>query len=275
MAEKPGNYVLVAGKTGSGKTAFLNHLVRYMATVEKDFAIEPLAAVGRAESLLDDWDLSWDAGKLVPETAAGQPKDHAFRIRPGARHKDKPTIEVGFFEIPGACLEALAAEGEPKPALPDALAAILGDAATNAVLVLVCDGSEPADAAPKQDALLSNLIARLKADFGGLVATKCPVLLLATKIGEGEDAETDITAFAGETLPATLAALQDWRARYALAELDLGDIEIAPDGEPLLPSPKFDDIAKVFRWAYFQFTRYPVVDPFISRLWRSVRKSIS
>ncbi len=270
MAEKPGNYVIAAGKTGSGKTAFLNHLVRYLATVEKDFAIEPVADSGGADSLLDDWALLWDEGKLVAQSAAGQPKDHVFQIRPGQRHKDKPTIEAGFLEISGADLEALAAGGEPAPALPGALTAILAAHATNAVLILVCDGADAADAEPKQDALLAAFVLRLRADFGDAVTTRRPVLILATKLGR-----KDIATFAGDTLPAMLAALQDWRAGYALAELDLGAIEIAPDGEPLLPSPKFEDIAKIFRWVYFQFTRYPVVDPFFSKLWKSVRKSIS
>ncbi len=275
MAEKPGNTVVVAGKTGSGKTAFQNHLVRYMATVEKTFAIEPIRAAGRAsgEDILDGWAALWDEGKLAPQTAAGQPKDHAFRVQPGKQHKDKPAIDIGFLEISGADLEALAAD-EPQPALPEAFSALLRTGA-NAVIVLVCDGAEPADAEPEQDALLSAFVARLKDEFGDTVVTRCPVLLLGVKLGQAEDGQGDIAAFAGERLQATLAALQDWRAGYALAELDMGAVEIAPGGEALLPSPKFDDAAKIFRWVYFQFTRYPVVDPFISRLWRTVRKSVS
>ena len=78
-------------------------------------------------------------------------------------------------------------------------------------------------------------------------------------------------AFTGDNLPATLAALQDWPGRYTLGELDMGEFEYAEDGEPLLYAPKFEDTAKIFRWIYFQFTRYAVVEPF----WKSVRKSVS
>ncbi|MFZ1107861.1 MAG: hypothetical protein WAN43_05900 [Rhodomicrobium sp.] len=278
MEENPGNYVLVAGKTGSGKSTVQNCLVRYMTTVEKTFSVEPVPADKSVDGrdILDEWAALWDEGKLAPETAAGQPKDHVYRLRPGKQHKDKPTIEIGFIEISGADLEALAAAvGEEAPALPAKPAGVLGNAAIKPVLVLVCDAAEPAGAAPTQDALFAAFIARLKSEFGEAVVSRCPVLLLATRLGQGEAAGTDLASFAGENLPATLAALQDWRAGYALAELDVGAIETAPDGEPLLPSPKFDDAAKIFRWVYFQFTRYPVVDPFFSRLWRSVRKSVS
>ncbi len=276
MAEKPGNTVVVAGKTGSGKTAFQNHLIRYMATVEKTFAVEPIPADGRADGqdILDGWAALWDEGKLAPETAAGQPRDHAFRLQPGKQHKDKPAIDIGFLELSGADLEALAAQREPSPALPGELAALLANPAANAVVVLVCDCAEPAGAAPSQDALLAAFVARLKGELGEAGAPRCPVLLLGVKLGDAVRGQTDIAAFAGARLQATLAALQDWRAGYALAELDMGAVEIAPDGEPFLPSPKFDDAAKIFRWVYFQFTRYPVVDPFVSRLWRSVRNSM-
>jgi hypothetical protein len=278
MENNPGNLVLVAGRSGSGKSTVQNCLVRYMTMVEKTFAVEPVPADKRidGQDLLDEWAALWDEGKLAPETAAGQPKDHVYRLRPGKQHKDKPTIDIGFIEIASAELEALAAaDGEKKPALPARMAGALGNAAGNAVLVLVCDGAEPEGAAPSQDALFAAFIARLKAEFGEAVVSRCPVLLVATKLGQSEDAPEDLAAFAGDCLPGTLAALQDWRAGYALAELDVGEIEAGPDGEPLLLSPKFDDAAKIFRWVYFQFTRYPVLDPFLSRLWRTVRKSVS
>jgi hypothetical protein len=275
MTEKPGNIVVVAGVTGSGKSAFQNHLVRYMATVEKTFAVAPVPARGRAsgQDMLDGWAALWDEGKLAPQTAAGQPKDHAFRLEPGKQHKDKPTIDIGFLEVSGADLEALAASEAP-PALPEGLRALLSNPAANAVLVLVCDGAEPADAAPGQDAALAAFVARLKDEFGETAEARCPVLLVGVKLGQAEGGPADISSFAADRLPATLAALEDWRARYALAELDMGAIEATPGGEALLPSPKFDDAAKIFRWVYFQFTRYPVVAPFFSRLWKSVRKSV-
>jgi hypothetical protein len=276
MQEKPGNYVLAAGKTGSGKTTFQNFLLRYMTMEERTFAIEPIPADRSidGQEILDEWAALWDEGKLAPQTAAGEPKNHVYRIRPGKQHKDKPTIEIGFVEIAGAQLDALAAgDGDGKPPLPAEVARVLADAAIKAVLVLVCDGSEQEDAAMRQDALLAAFVARLKSEFGEGVSSRCPVLLLATKLNQ--DDEADLGDFAGDNLPATLAALQDWRAGYALAALDIGAVKRGPDAELLLASPKFDDAAKIFRWVYFQFTRYPVVDPFLSRLWRSVRKSVS
>jgi energy-coupling factor transporter ATP-binding protein EcfA2 len=275
MEKSPGNTVLVAGRTGSGKTTLQNCLVRYMTTVEKTFAVEPVLADKAIDPLdiVDEWAAQWDEGKLKPETAAGQPKDHIYRLRPGKQHKDKPTIDIGFVEISGAVLEALAAAEGKQTALPAELS-VLGNGAANAVLALVCDGSEPDDAATTQDAVLAAFIARLKAKFGDDVSSRCPVLIVATRLAEAEE-DMDLSSFASERLPDTLAALEDWRAGYALAELDAGVIKAGPDGEPLLPSPKFDDAAKIFRWVYFQFTRYPVVDqPFLSRLWKSVRKSV-
>ena len=124
-------------------------------------------------------------------------------------------------------------------------------------------------------ASLAGLLAYLKNNYGEEFALRCPVLLLASKAREDAEDSQGVEAFIGDNLPATLAALQDWQGRYTLRELDVGEFEYAEDGEPLLYSPKFDDMAKIFRWIYFQFTRYAVLEPFLARLWKSVRKSAS
>ena len=155
---------------------------------------------------------------------------------------------------------------------------MLGNPKLNFVLVLLCDRDEKAgeDAdVLTQDASLAGLLAYLKNNYGEEFALRCPVLLLASKAREDAEDSQGVEAFIGDNLPATLAALQDWQGRYTLGELDVGEFEYAEDGEPLLYSPKFDDMAKIFRWIYFQFTRYAVLEPFLARLWKSVRKSAS
>ncbi len=197
----------------------------------------------------------------------GQPKDYAYRVQPLGRHKDKPALNFSFREVSAPVQPTR--EASESPLHLEDLAALFKAAALSFVLVLVCD-REDADIA-RQDASLARLIQHLK-DFGEDFVSRCPVLLILC--GE-QSAETGVEAFLGENLPDTLAALQDWQGRYTLGELDIGEIERGDGGEPLLPSPKFEDMGKIFRWVYFQFTRHPVVEPFMLRLWKSVRKSVS
>jgi hypothetical protein len=254
------NIILVAGKAYGETTAFQNHLVRYLITAEKNYSTELVLTDGRdSQSIVEAWEDLWSDGKLP--AGAGQPKDYAYRVQPLGRHKDKPALEFGFREV--------SAPEASEPALSKDLAALLKAAGRNFVLVLVCD-REDADIAG-QDASLARLIQHLK-DFGEDFASRCPVLLIVR--GE-QGAEPGVEAFLGETLPDTLATLQDWQGRYTLGEVDIGEIDRGDGGEPLLPSPKFEDMGKIFRWIYFQFTRYPVVEPFMTRLWKSVRKSVS
>ncbi len=107
MEEKSENYIFSLGKVGSGKTAFQNHLIRYLKTANENFTIEP-ADYG-SERLLDEWASLWRDGKFAARTEAGQPKDYAFRVQPVRRHKDKPPLEFGFLEISGTDFESLPA----------------------------------------------------------------------------------------------------------------------------------------------------------------------
>ncbi len=272
MAE---NTILAAGKDGGAVAMVQNHLVRYLISARGAFRAQlVLKDERRGEDMLDKWDALWSEGKLPK--GAGQPKDYAYRVQPVGKHKDKPPLAFAFREISGPDLDAyLAEDGELTPALSKELAALLGDSKLNFVLVLLCERDEKAgeDAdAPDQDALLSSFVACLKNNYGEEFASRCPVLLLFLKGEDGEGGQ-GLEAFAGDNLPATLDALQDWQGRYTLGELDMGDLETAEDGEPLLDSPKFEDAGRIFRWIYFQFTRIPVVEPFLTRLWKGVIKS--
>jgi hypothetical protein len=272
------NTILVAGGAGGGNATFQNHLVRYLISANENFSAELVLANGRdSRDIQDRWDALWSEGKL-PE-GAGQPKDYAYRVQPLRKHKDKPPLDFAFREVSGTDFDALAAtERGATSALSKELTALLGNPEVNLVLVLLCDRDEKAgqDAdALNQDASLASFVAYLKSNYGEEFASRCPVLLLASKTrGDAEDSQ-GVEAFIGDNLPATLAALQDWQGRYTLGELDVGEFEYSEDGEPLLYSPKFDDTAKIFRWIYFQFTRYAVVEPFLARLWKSVRGSVS
>ncbi len=273
MAE---NYILVAGRVGSANTTFQNHLVRYLISADETFSTELVLANGRdGQDIQDEWRALWSEGKLPK--GAGQPKDYAYRVQPLGSHKNKPALNFAFRELSGTDLDALPATQEgPKSALSKELTALLGNPNLNFVLVLLYDRDEKdgQDAgAPNQDASLASFVAYLKSDCGEEFASRCPVLLLASQ--SADDAEDSQEAFTGDNLPVTLAALQNWQGRYTLGELDVGEFEYAEDGEPLLYSPKLDDTAKIFRWIYFQFTRYPVHEPFLARLWKNVRQSIS
>jgi len=275
MAE---NYILVAGRDGCGNATFQNHLVRYLISAEKNFSTELIQANGRdSQDIQDEWGALWGEGKLAK--GAGQPKDYAYRVQPLGKHKDKPPLDFAFREVSGTDLDTLPATGEgATSALSKELTALLGIPNLNLVLVLLCDRDEKAghDAdALNQDASLASFIAYLKSNYAEEFALRCPILLLAPKVREDAGDSQGVEAFVGDNLPATLAALEDWQGRYTLGELDMGEFEYAEDGEPLLYSPKFEDTAKIFRWIYFQFTRYRVVEPFFARLWKSVRKSVS
>ena len=272
------NFILVAGRAGGGNATFQNHLVRYLISANENFSAELVLANGRdSGDIQDRWRALWSEGKL-PE-GAGQPKDYAYRVQPLGKHKDKPPLDFAFGEISRTDLDAiLATEEGATSALSKELTALLGNPKLNFVLVLLCDRDEKAgqDAdACNQDSSLSSFIAYLKSNYGEEFASRCPVLLLASKTREDAEDSQGVEAFIGDNLPATFASLQDWQGRYTLGELDVGEFEYAEDGEPLLYSPKFDDTAKIFRWIYFQFTRYAVVEPFLARLWKSVRKSVS
>jgi hypothetical protein len=272
------NYILVAGGAGSGNATFQNHVVRYLISATENFSAELVLANGRdSRDIEDRWSALWSEGKLPNGT--GQPKDFAYRVQPLRKHKDKPPLDFAFREISRTDLDALLATKEDSTsALSKELTALLGNPKLNFVLVLLCDRDEKtgqdADALD-QDASLATLVAYLKNNYGEEFASRCPVLLLASKTREDVEESQGVEAFIGDNLPATLGALQDWQGRYTLGELDVGEFEYAEDGEALLYSPKFDDAAKVFRWIYFQFTRYAVVEPFFARLWKSVRKSVS
>ncbi len=267
MAE---NYILVAGRGGGTNATFQNHLVRYLISAEETFSTELVLANGRdGQDTRDEWRALWSEGKLPK--GAGQPKDCAYRVQPLGKHKDKPLLNFAFREVSGADLDTLLATEEGAPSAPSkGLTALLGNPKLNFVLVLVYDRD---GGAPNQDELLASFVASLESNYGEEFASRCPVLLLASKARE--DAEDSKEAFTGDNLPATLAALQDWQGRYTLGELDVGEFEHAGDGEPLLYAPNFEDTARIFRWIYFQFTRCPVVEPFLARLWKSVRKSVS
>ena len=274
MAE---NIILVAGRDGGGTATFQNHLVRYLITAKDSFSAEPVPANGRdSEDILDEWGALWSEGRLPK--GDGQPKDYAYRVQPLRKHKDKPTLDFAFREVSGTDLDALlAAEDGAKSAPSEELAALLGNPDLNFVLVLLCGRDEKAgqDAgAFKQDASLAGLVACLKNNYGEEFASRCPVLLLASKACDDAVDGQGVEAFIGDNLPATLAALQDWQGRYTLGELDIGEFEYADDDEPLLYTPKFEDTAKIFRWIYFQLTRYTVAEPYFARLWKSVRKSV-
>ena len=276
MAE---NYILVAGRASGGNATFQNHLVRYLISAKDNFSTELVPANGRdSRDIEREWGALWSEGKLPKGT--GQPKDYTYRVQPLGKHKDKPPLDFGFREISGTDLDTLlATAGEgATPVLSKELTVLLANPKLNLVLVLLCDRDEKAGQeadALNQDASLAGLVAYLKSNHGEEFASRCPVLLLASKTREdGEDSQ-GVEDFIGDNLPAVLAALQDWQGRYTLGELDVGEFESAEDGEPLLYSPKFDDTAKIFRWIYFQFTRYRVVEPFFARLWKSVRQSVS
>ncbi len=275
MAE---NYILVAGKARGGLAAFQNHLVRYLISAEQNFSTELLLPDGHdSEDITDEWRALWSEGKLPK--GAGQPKDYTYRVQPLRNHKDKPPLNFAFREVSEADWDTLLGTKEGTvPALSKELTALLGNPKLNFVLILLCDRDEKAGRASDardQDASLARFVAYLKSNFGEEFAPRCPVLLLASKAQDDAANSQGVEAFIGDNLPATLAALQDWQGRYTLGELDVGEIEYAEDGEPLLYSPIFDDTGKIFRWIYFQFTRYPVVEPFFARLWKSVRKSAS
>ena len=275
MAE---NYILVAGGTGGGNATFQNHLVRYLISANQNFSAKLVLANGRdSRDIEDEWGALWSEGKLPK--GAGQPKDYAYRVQPLGKHKDKPPLDFAFREVSGTDLDTLLATAEGSTsALSKELTALLGNPKLNFVLVLLCDRDEKAgqDAdALNQDASLAGFVAYLKSNYGEEFVSRCPVLLLASKTREDAEDSQGVEAFMADNLPATMAALQDWQGRYTLGELDVGEFEYAEDGEPLLYSPKFDDTAKIFRWIYFQFTRYSVVEPFLARLWKSVRKSVS
>ncbi len=267
MAE---NYILVAGRDGGATATFANHLVRYLLSAEQNFDTGLVLANEReSRRILDAWRAVWSEGRLPK--GAGQPKDCAYRVQPLGKHKDKPALTFAFREVSGADLDSVLATEER--AAPEALTALAGNPKLNFVLVLLCGGNE--EDAIDQDASLASFVAFLKSTHGEEFASRCPVLLIASKArGDAGDSQ-GVEAFTGETLPATIAALQEWQGRYTLGELDIGEFAYAADGEPLLHSPKFDDAAKIFRWIYFQFTRYPVVEPFLKRLWKSVRSSAS
>jgi len=270
------NYILVAGGTGGGNATFQNHLVRYLISANENFSAELVLANGRdSRDIQDRWRALWSEGELP--NGAGQPKDYAYRVQPLRKHKDKPPLDFAFREVSGTDLDALlAAKDGATSALSKELTELLGDPELNFVLVLLCDRDEKAgqDAyALNHDASLASFVAYLKSNYGEEFASRCPVLLLASKAREDAEDSQGVEAFIGDNLPATLAALQDWQGRYTLGELDVGEFEHAENGEPMLYSPKFDDTAKIFRWIYFQFTRYAVVEPFLARLWKSVRKS--
>ncbi len=269
MAE---NYILVAGATGGGSATFQNHLVRYLISANQKFSAELVLANGRdSRDIEDEWGALWSEGKLPK--GAGQPKDYAYRVQPLGKHKDKPPLDFAFREVSDTDLDTLLATAEgPTSALSKEFTALLGNPRLNFVLVLLCDRDENA---PNLDASLAGFVAYLKSNYGEEFVSRCPVLLLASRTREDAEDSQGVEAFMEDTLPTTLAALQDWQGRYTLGELDLGEFEVAEDGEPLLYSPKFDDTAKIFRWIYFQFTRYNVVEPFLARLWKSVRKSVS
>jgi len=275
MAE---NYILVAGRAGCGNATFQNHLVRYLISAEKNFRAELVLANGRdSQDIQDEWRALWSEGKLPK--GGGQPKDYAYRVQPLGKHKDKPPLDFAFRDVSGTDLDTLPATEEgTTSALSKELTALLGNPNLNLVLVLLCGRDEKAgqDAdALNQDASFASFIAYLKSNYGEEFASRCPVLLLAPKGREDVEDSQGVEAFIEDNLPAAFAALQDWQGRYTLGELDVGEFEYAEDGEPLLYSPKFEDTAKIFRWIYFQFTRYRVVEPFFTRLWKSVRKSVS
>ena len=253
MAE---NYILVAG---TGETAtFQNHLVRYLLSAD-GFSAEPVLSDGRdSETICDAWRALWSEGKL-PQ-GKGQPKDYSYKVQPLGKHKDKPSLRFAFFGLP-----VTLAEGET--ALPEELDGLAAHSRLNCVLVLVCGR----DAEAAQDKALARVVAGLRSRYGEDFASRCPVLLLALAT-EVENSPA-VEVFAGDSLSATLGVLQDWPGRYTLGELDMGEFERAGDGELLLDAPKFEDTARIFRWIYFQFTRYPVTEPFLARLWKSVRKS--
>jgi len=271
------NYILVAGGAGGGNTTFQNHLVRYLISAKDNFSAELVLANRRdGRDIEDEWSALWSEGKLPK--GAGQPKDYAYRVQPLGKHKDKPPLDFAFREISGTDLDTLLVTEEGATSdLSKELRALLGNPKLNIVLVLLCDGDEKAgeDDAQNQDAALAGFVAYLKSNYDEEFASRCPVLLLASKTQEDAEDSQGVEDFIGGNLPAVLAALQDWQGRYTLGELDVGEFEYAEDGEPLLCSPKFDDTAKIFRWIYFQFTRYRVVEPFFARLWKSVRKSVS
>ncbi len=267
MAE---NYILVAGRVGGGDATFQNHLVRYLISAEKTFSTVLVPVDGRdSQVILDEWDALWSEGKLPK--GAGQPKDYAYRVQPLGKHKDKPPLNFAFLDVSGTDLDTfLEAEEGTTPTLSKGLTVLLGNPKLTFVLVLLCDPDEDAG---NQDESLASFVAYLKSNYGEEFASRCPVLLLASKAREDAGDSQSVDAFTGDNLPAALAALQDWQGRYTLGELDVGEFEYAEDGEPLLYSPKFEDTAKIFRWIYFQFTRFPVVEPFLARLWKSVLKS--
>ncbi len=275
MAE---NYILVAGKSGGEIATFQNHLVRYLISADKTFSTELLPANGRdSEEIQDEWHSRWSEGQLTK--GAGQPKDYAYRIQPLGKHKDKPPLDFAFCEVSGTDLDTLlASEERSTSGLPKELTVLLANPKLHFVLVLLCDRDEKPDHdadGPDQDAALAGLITYLKSNYGEEFAARCPVLVLASKAQEDAEDSPGVEAFIEDSLPATLAALQNWQGRYTLGDLDMGEFEHAEDGEPYLYEPKFEDTGKIFRWIYFQFTRYAVVEPFFTRLWKSVRKSVS
>ena len=225
------NIILVAGRDGGGTATFQNHLVRYLISANENFSAELVLADERdGLDIQDQWRAFWSEGGLPK--GAGQPKDYAYRVQPLRQHKDKPPLNFAFREISGTDLDPL----------PEDLRALLGDPELNFVLVLVCGRNEK----ESQDAPLARFIASLKSADGGEFASRCPVLLLASKAREDDGDDQGVEAFLGDNLPATLAALQDWQGRYTLGEFDAGEFEFAEDGEPLLCAPKFEDAAKIF-----------------------------
>jgi Pentapeptide repeats (8 copies) len=94
---QPGNYIIIVGRPGSGKSSFASHLVRYFMTQGGWFATPDANQVLQYRHIMFDWQEQWDRG-LFPE-ATNQRHSPQLRFNVAPTSRNLPTVPVCLLEF--------------------------------------------------------------------------------------------------------------------------------------------------------------------------------
>lgn len=270
---EPGTYVFAIGPPASGKTTFQSMLVQYLLRGAKQrFSTkqilkedDPLA--GDSRLILRKWNDAFKRREFPLPTDTTRPSVLRFRVKP-IEYQVRP-INFGLIEVSGEAYKRVISVDQPGARFPRIIEDHLAHPKVNLVFALVCMGHKLNGA----DDLFFDILTELT-QRNQRFARRCSVLFvisnpkaakryLAAHEGLPDDAlppgPLNGKEFVRKLLPMSSQLLLDWKYRYKIAKMHIGDIVEHPKGSEKYRIKRHDfrDAEKIFGWMYGVFAGRP------------------
>lgn len=275
---RAGKYLLTIGRTGSGKTTFHWHLLRWLFT-NPDVTANAATVDERWDGsvLINSWQRLWENGQFPNSTAQHEPQEIVVEVTP--QNRRLPPLQIGFFEIAGEDYRYIMPEPGRAPTIYKGLLKFLENPRIDFTIVFIADGENPED----DDILFRNAlnwldraVTRSFADAPIMIIVSKPELALhrlqamkhPTFAGVSELSPVQ---FVNEFLKGTKSAVLSRRCPFVATTMSIGSVERMASGISSIRNPDTRDIERIFKWIYGQMTGKGFGETPWQRFWRYLR----